>query len=600
MEAALKEKRLAETLVKIKDYNGARTKLLKAQKLFPKLDYITDMIKVCNILCAANVHGCFKDWYCILEISVDADGSRIRSKYEMLVKSLERIRNVFPGTDSALTVVKNAFDVLCDKKKRLIFDSERERACNPLCIVEGFMRNAVAEREVGLERVERKKRDIVHELNRVSCGKKSDSNHYDFDNEKRWSEAGLPVVCGAFDLKRSNTVVCQPTVFSHLVSRVQRLNFEQVEICPKKGEVWALFKDWRPFDWCSNPQKREGCGHVMVEILVGYSKEADITVAPLAKVAGFRSVFKRSVDVDGGSTFTIPAIYLLRFSHSVPAFRFKDGEIAGVSNGMLELDPLAVPNDLVESMAKPSGKTNSSYSSSFSDHPGPVSSSIILDPENTSMEGKWCRKDFTSGQVWAVYDGSDSMPRRYVLVNSVISAVGASVTFLEPHPVLYDEIHWVEENLPFVCGLFKTGKTTVNLGMSQFSHLVEYEWSKTDSFYKIYPKKGDVWAMYKNWKHIWKSCDYNCHQCQVVEVLSDISEGTEMKITSLGEVDCCNTFFQRQYCDGFELIRTIPKREMLSFSHQIPCFNVPGIESYGIPEGSLHLEPDALPPRLAV
>ncbi|KAF9612315.1 hypothetical protein IFM89_038918 [Coptis chinensis] len=565
MEAALKEKRLAETLVKIKDYNGARTKLLKAQKLFPKLDYITDMIKVCKILCAANVHGCFKDWYCILEISVDADESRIRSKYEMLVKSLERIRNVFPGTNSALTVVKNAFDVLCDKKKRLIFDSERERACNPLCIVEGFMRNAVAEREVGLERVERKKRDIVHELNRVSCGKKSDSNHYGFgnnrkaelfavgqiwaaydeermprcyaridkvghspfrlgvtwlkpapgtDNEKRWCEAGLPVVCGAFDLKRSNTVVCQPTVFSHLVSRVQRLNFEQVEICPKKGEVWALFKDWRPFDWCSNPQKREGCGHVMVEILVGYSKEADITVAPLAKVAGFRSVFKRSVDVDGGSTFTIPAIYLLRFSHSVPAFRFKDGEIAGVSNGMLELDPLAVPNDLVESMAKPSGKTNSSYSSSFSDHPGPVSSSIILDPENTSMEGKWCRKDFTSGQVWAVYDGSDSMPRRYVLVNSVISAVGVSVTFLEPHPVLYDEIHWVEENLPFVCGLFKTGKTTVNLGMSQFSHLVEYEWSKTDSFYKIYPKKG--------------------------------------------------------------------------------------IERYGIPEGSLHLEPDALPPRLAV
>ncbi|KAF9593636.1 hypothetical protein IFM89_024453 [Coptis chinensis] len=510
MEAALKEKRLAETLVKIKDYNGARTKLLKAQKLFPKLDYITDMIKVCNILCAANVHGCFKDWYCILEISVDADGSRIRSKYEMLVKSLERIRNVFPGTDSALTVVKNAFDVLCDKKKRLIFDSERERACNPLCIVEGFMRNAVAEREVGLERVERKKRDIVHELNRVSCGKKSDSNHYDFDNEKRWSEAGLPVVCGAFDLKRSNTVVCQPTVFSHLVSRVQRLNFEQVEICPKKGEVWALFKDWRPFDWCSNPQKREGCGHVMVEILVGYSKEADITVAPLAKVADLEVFLK--------------------------AFRFKDGEIAGVSNGMLELDPLAVPNDLVESMAKPSGKTNSSYSSSFSDHPGPVSSSIILDPENTSMEGKWCRKDFTSGQVWAVYDGSDSMPRRYVLVNSVISAVGASVTFLEPHPVLYDEIHWVEENLPFVCGLFKTGKTTVNLGMSQFSHLVEYEWSKTDSFYKIYPKEspmddekrwceagckrnrqhfeiypkeGEVWAVLGDWKLVkWLSIEF--------------------------------------------------------------------------------------------
>ncbi|KAF9618943.1 hypothetical protein IFM89_002938 [Coptis chinensis] len=136
--------------------------------------------------------------------------------------------------------------------------------------------------------------------------------------------------------------------------------------------------------------------------------------------------------------------------------------------------------------------------------------------------------------------------------------------------------------------------------MSQFSHLVDYEWSETDSFYKIYPKKGEVWAMYKNWKHIWKSCDYNCHQCQVVEVLSDISEGTEMKITSLGEVDCCNTFFQRQYCDGFELIRTIPKREMLSFSHQIPCFNVPGIESYGIPEGSLHLEPDALPSILVV
>ncbi|PIA32772.1 hypothetical protein AQUCO_04300009v1 [Aquilegia coerulea] len=192
-------------------------------------------------------------------------------------------------------------------------------------------------------------------------------------------------------------------------------------------------------------------------------------------------------------------------------------------------------------------------------------------------ECKWSRKDFAIDQVWAVYDGPDSMPRRYVVVKNVVSRTEVCAAFLDPYPILDEEKQWVEEDLAYVCGLFKPGRTMTSLSMSQFSHVVTCEM--------------EVWAVYKSWHPKWKDGDFKSHQCHIIEVLSDFSEGAEMKIASLVEMDGYMAFFQRQQVNGFDLIRTITRMEMLSFSHQIPRFSV---------EGSLHLEPDALPPRSIV
>ncbi|XP_077251685.1 uncharacterized protein LOC143890887 [Tasmannia lanceolata] len=219
------------------------------------------------------------------------------------------------------------------------------------------------------------------------------------------------------------------------------------------------------------------------------------------------------------------------------------------------------------------------------------------DSEIQDYKRKWSVKDFAEDQIWAVYDGPDALPQLYVKVNNVVSPNEVCVKYLEPHPMHDDEILWVEENLPFVCGIFRASRTTINLGMSKFSFLVKCERSMKKSFYKIYPREGEIWALYKNWHNQWKLSDYNNYQCHVVEILSDFSEETGMSIARLDQVNGCMTFYQRELYEGFKLVQLLSRTELLSFSHRIPAFDVPGIEKHGIPKGSWHLEPDALPPK---
>ncbi|XP_059645282.1 uncharacterized protein LOC132286882 [Cornus florida] len=265
---------------------------------------------------------------------------------------------------------------------------------------------------------------------------------------------------------------------------------------------------------------------------------------------------------------------------------------AEISTGN-ELDPLAAIPDALKNMAQEETSENgisSEYSSLthcplFSPHT----------PES-SIKFRWSAEHVASEQIWAVYDGPDSMPRRYVVVNNLISDNEACVTFLDPHPMLDDEIYWVEENLPFVVGLFRASTTTLNLSITHFSHLIDCDPSANKSFYKIYPKKGEVWAMYRNWNSRWKQSDFTHYRCEIVEIISDlIDKDSELKTASLVPLSGCMTFFRRQLSNEFELVRTVPRTEMLSFSHRIVAFTVPGIEKHGIPEGSLHLEPNALP-----
>ncbi|XP_077250437.1 uncharacterized protein LOC143889921 [Tasmannia lanceolata] len=219
------------------------------------------------------------------------------------------------------------------------------------------------------------------------------------------------------------------------------------------------------------------------------------------------------------------------------------------------------------------------------------------DPQTQVYKRKWSVNDFAEDQIWAVYDGPDAMPRLYVKVNNVISPNKVCVTYLEPHPMHDDEILWVEENLPFVCGIFRASRTTVNLEMSKFSFLVKCERSMKKSFYKIYPREGEIWALYKKWHNQWKVSDYNNYQCHVVEILSDFSEESGMSIARLVPVNGCMTFYQREVYEGFKLVQLLSRMDLLSFSHRIPAFDVPGIENHGIPKGSWHLEPNALPPK---
>lgn len=90
-----------------------------------------------------------------------------------------------------------------------------------------------------------------------------------------------------------------------------------------------------------------------------------------------------------------------------------------------------------------------------------------LNSESTVLGTKWSMNDFAIDQVWAVYHGKDLMPRKYALLNNVITESEVCVTILEPEPIFDFEVCWKEDDLPIACGVFRAREKTANLNIYQ-------------------------------------------------------------------------------------------------------------------------------------
>ncbi|KAF5743653.1 hypothetical protein HS088_TW08G00238 [Tripterygium wilfordii] len=231
-------------------------------------------------------------------------------------------------------------------------------------------------------------------------------------------------------------------------------------------------------------------------------------------------------------------------------------------------------------------------SSSHCFRPMEQHSSLESNEGSKSLKYTWLPNDFVPGQVWA----KEAMPRKYVRVNYVVSPDKVHLTFLEPYPILDREIAWKKENLPIVCGNFEQGNARAILEVSQFSHPVNcLQYGPVKPYYMIYPMKDEIWAMYQDLNSVHKGNEHERNRFWVVEILADYSDKNGVNVARLEKVEGCLTFFCREKCNGSDMTRTFYPSEKLSFSHRILAFQVPGIEIYGIREGSWHLEPNALP-----
>ncbi|KAK1407139.1 hypothetical protein QVD17_38750 [Tagetes erecta] len=661
---ALREKSDAERLILSNDYVAARTKLKKAQQLFPSLDHIAPMLAVCEILSASSniIPGYETDYYWVLQLMPSSTFTDITCQYQKLMSLLQPIKYKFPATELAIKLLQEAYSVLSDKKKRVTFDIKRGTSW---VNYESFESNP--EKDSNGDKVHVNGNGNGNHINIQESGSGSGSGSSSFDvnsegykgqdtdinsgsnaqrqdfysfdihrapecfevrdiwavhfnstepsrysqickisgdevvinwlkpiplteGERRWFDAGLPVACGSFclDMEKSGTLGLKG-VFSYKCSWDSGVTEELYEIYPKKGEVWAVYDNFDLEEWSYNPDIIKECSFKLVEIINDYSRYNGVECGQLVKVDGFRSIFERQIGETNNIHIGPRDLYML--AHKVPAYRFTGGEIYGVHDAMFELDQLALRNPGQE----PDNQT-------IVEEKDPdllvLTSNLNPNPQNSVLGPNWVAHAFTSGQVWATYSGNDLMPRQYVLINNMISQSGFSATILEPEPVFDLEISWKNRNLPIVCGMFRAKEFKINIDISQFSHLVNCYKSTTNFIYRIFPSKGEIWAVYKNWKSGWNRGNFDTCKCWVVEILSDFSDGEKMMVARLIEVKGCLTFFQRmQGEDGFEMVRGFSKREMLSFSHRIPAFRVPGIGGHGIPESSWHLEPNALPPN---
>ena len=118
-----------------------------------------------------------------------------------------------------------------------------------------------------------------------------------------------------------------PMVSSYKCSWIRGVTDEQFEIYPRRGEIWALYKDWSLHEWAHNPSFVKECKFELVEILTDFSKYLGADGACLVQVDGFRSIFERQKIGGSHVTFHISLDNLYIFSHNVPAYRFKEKSI---------------------------------------------------------------------------------------------------------------------------------------------------------------------------------------------------------------------------------------------------------------------------------
>ncbi|XP_062197752.1 uncharacterized protein LOC133900582 [Phragmites australis] len=208
---------------------------------------------------------------------------------------------------------------------------------------------------------------------------------------------------------------------------------------------------------------------------------------------------------------------------------------------------------------------------------------------------------FAVGQIWALYDNLDGMPRYYAQIKHFdASNFKVHLIWLEYDAMNEEEEKWTDEELPVACGNFCLRKARdISEDRSMFSHIVAWTKGKKRNSYVIYPNKGEVWALYKGWSMEWSSDagNHRSYEYEVVEVLSDMSVNDGATVIPLVRIKGFVSLFATAK-DKSSFV--IPSSELLRFSHSIPFYRTNGTEKVGLPGGFLELDNACLPANLDV
>ncbi|CAA7016049.1 unnamed protein product [Microthlaspi erraticum] len=207
---------------------------------------------------------------------------------------------------------------------------------------------------------------------------------------------------------------------------------------------------------------------------------------------------------------------------------------------------------------------------------------------------------FEARQIWAIYDEDDGMPRLYCVIREVLSVepFKIDIAYLSSKTdIEFGTMKWVQYGFTKSCGHFRIRSTDIVDHVNIFSHLLKDRKTGRGGCVRIFPKTGDIWAVYKNWSPNWNNStpDEVRHQYEMVEILDEYSEQFGVCIAPLVKVEGYKTVYCRKE-EEEESRKWIPRREMLRFSHQVPSWFLK--ETSGVPGNCWDLDPAAIPEEL--
>lgn len=230
---------------------------------------------------------------------------------------------------------------------------------------------------------------------------------------------------------------------------------------------------------------------------------------------------------------------------------------------------------------------------------------FVPDPDFYDFDQDRLEKDIHKSQVWALYDDIDGMPRYYAKINRVtrtpkFSCSASWFESLSKGKPLVDG-----DTLPAGCGKYSLGKPGKHSSVSVFSHRVETS-EHVDKSHWIYPKEGQVWAVYKQeglkaGKE--QPEDTKGHGAswsvpilyEMVVVEASYTDSIGVEVCYLSKIAGFKTMFQRNM--ERSQVKFAPQEVTRRFSHKVPHHVCTGDESdpKTVPAGAWELDPAATP-----
>ncbi|KAH6557748.1 hypothetical protein KP509_1Z097000 [Ceratopteris richardii] len=216
----------------------------------------------------------------------------------------------------------------------------------------------------------------------------------------------------------------------------------------------------------------------------------------------------------------------------------------------------------------------------------------VPDPEFHDFDAARQEKDVEAGQIWACYDDVDGLPRFYFRVKEVLSRnpFKVQISWLDLWNMSNEQYALKDLGFWPTCGTgFKSKGGQILDSVNTFSHIVTWEKALKGQV-MIYPRKGDVWALYRNWKagHYFRLKDLQ--QYDMVEVLADFSKQTGVIVARLEKLPEHKTVFKRTNVH----LEILPS-ELCKFSYRVPAYLLREDELPGMEVGCFELDPASVP-----
>ncbi|KAL0738721.1 hypothetical protein Bca4012_014931 [Brassica carinata] len=560
-EEASRAKKMAEDLMRKGEYPNAQNLVMKAQALFSGLDGLPQMLAVCDVHSSAEkkING-LENWYGILQAMHFSDDATIKKQYRKLALLLHPDKNQFAGAEAAFKLIGEANRLLSDKEKRMQYDIKHRiysRVASRQLNANSGLQCGSANRNVGSTGTQQG--SVVTEVDEKGTSNKNGGGGVNQNAEARKpkleeetmkncaesgkAEEGEGKMNNSAESPKPDGLKPQPGVAEPEQSASKPVPGESVSRSSQAPSVRKDKKKRRKIV----EEPAETTNVTFSDVFEDKSNPEDNN----RRRKSPRRSQQASCEEKGRSGDAI----------SAGTKRSRANEARGEGMGM-------------------GGKTDKNHKTITQDSPDQDFNNFEL---TTSC--------FAVNQVWSLYDPSDGMPRFYARITKVIdSEFKLWITWLDP---LQD---YNDNSIPTACGIFQdTESQEVD---DHFIFSCEMLHIRRDNNIVIYPRAGEVWAVFRGWDISWSGGSSENHkgtyEYDFVEVLCDFEDENGLGVAYLGKVEGFVSLFRRDAKCGV-LQFQIPRNEMVRFSHKVPSFKMTGREGEGVPPGCFELDIAALP-----